>query len=158
MVHRSRVHPMWPSNLCNYNQKEMDVIVDNCRLIYAKRCCCRLLLRCSRWISRRRSSEEFLWKILPCQDSHPLGESSEACYACFCVSFAGEIVHDRVKVRKSGVHEWNMLRNVAWKHKMLRDVNCMTLVRKKDEAPARLQAAKTTHGSRAAHAAGAKRL
>ena len=51
-----------------------------------------------------------------------------------------------------------MLRNVAWKHKMLRDVNCMTLVRKKDEAPARLQAAKTTHGSRAAHAAGAKRL
>ena len=25
MFHRSRVHPIWPSNMCNYSQKEMGV-------------------------------------------------------------------------------------------------------------------------------------
>ena len=33
MFHRSRVHPIWPSYMCIYNQKEMGVIVNNYILI-----------------------------------------------------------------------------------------------------------------------------
>ena len=33
MFHRSRVHPIWPSYMCIYSQKEMGVIVNNYNLI-----------------------------------------------------------------------------------------------------------------------------
>ena len=30
MLHRSHVHSIWPSYMCNYSQKEMVMIVDHC--------------------------------------------------------------------------------------------------------------------------------
>ena len=34
MFHRSRVHPIWPSYMCNYSKNEMGAIVDNCRQVW----------------------------------------------------------------------------------------------------------------------------